>query len=44
VIRDLAYHRGGKAILGMPKKPRAKKIAPKKAGRNARGQFVKKGR
>lgn len=25
VIRDLAYHRGGKAILGMPKKPRAKK-------------------
>lgn len=44
VIRDLAYHRGGKAILGMPKKPRAKKVAPKKTGRNARGQFVKKGR
>lgn len=50
VVRDLAFHRGGKAILGMPKKPRAKKTknpsrrrkaAPK---RKSNGQFARKGR
>lgn len=41
VIRDLAYHRGGKAILGMPKR---KKAAPKKGKMSAaeKAAFVKR--
>ena len=41
VIRDLAYHRGGKAILGMPKR---KKAAPKKGKMTAaeKAAFVKR--
>lgn len=42
VIRDLAYHRGGKAILGMPK--RAKRVPAKKGKMSAadKAAFVKR--
>lgn len=42
-VRDLAYHRGGRAILGMPKKPRAKaRKAP--ARKPAKRRSTRKGR
>lgn len=44
-VRDEAYHRGGRAILGMAGEGHRRKAkAAPEPGRNRKGQFVKKGR